>query len=42
MAHGSHGGGGHGHGMFELAGLSAIPGFRLLLLFFVLVVICGG
>jgi hypothetical protein len=45
--HNGHGGGhrhhGH-HGMLfaELAFLAMIPGFRLLLLGFVLVVLCGG
>jgi hypothetical protein len=38
MAHGTHGGGGHG-----LLGLGwVIPGFRLGLLFFVLIALCGG
>jgi hypothetical protein len=37
MAHGTHGGGGHG-----LLGLAVIPGFRLGLLLLVLIALCGG
>lgn len=48
MAHGGHGGGGHhghhrhhGHHFMGLAFLSMLPGFRLLLLGFALIVMCG-
>jgi hypothetical protein len=43
MAHGHHGThGGHGHGLLGLAALAAVPGYRLALLLFALVVLCGG